>query len=102
MSQHSTGAKTMTTLRIDASAVAGQTRIVEAITRQHLPLFEKVPRERIEEIISNLVIELRGLLFSYKVTTVIADGSRKTVRAFRYRGDIKDFTTAFWARELNF
>ncbi|EMJ9261472.1 hypothetical protein RRQ98_004522 [Klebsiella pneumoniae] len=92
----------MTTLRVDASAVAGQTRIVEAITRRYLPLFEKVPRERIEEIISNLVIELRGLIFSYKVTTVTADGSRETVRALRYRGDIKDFTTAFWARELNF
>lgn len=92
----------ITTLRVDASAVAGQTRIVEAITRRYLPLFEKVPRERIEEIISNLVIELRGLLFSYKVTTVIADGSRETVRALRYRGNIKDFAATFWARELNF
>ncbi|MGS3400409.1 hypothetical protein ACB270_06685 [Citrobacter amalonaticus] len=92
----------MTALRVDASAVAGQTRIVEAITRQHLPLFGEVPRERIEEIISNLVIELRGLIFSYKVTTVIADGSRETVRTLRYRGNIKDFATAFWARELNF
>lgn len=92
----------MTALRVDASAVAGQTRIVEAITRQHLPLFGEVPRERIKEIISNLVIELRGLIFSYMVTTVIADGSRETVRALRYRGNIKDFATAFWARELNF
>lgn len=102
MTRQSAEVEIMTTLRVDASAVAGQTRVVEAITRQHLPLFEKVPRERIEEIISNLVIELRGLIFSYKVTTVIADGSRETVRALRYRGNIKDFATAFWARELNF
>lgn len=92
----------ITTLHVDASAVAGQTRVVEAVSRRYAPLVEKIPCERVEVIVGKLIVELRALIFSYNVTTVIADGTRKTVRTFRYRGDIKDFTTAFWTRELYF
>ncbi|EOS1892235.1 hypothetical protein IDT38_RS26350, partial [Escherichia coli] len=42
-----------------------------------------------------------GLIFSYKVTTIFADGSRETVRALRLKGCVKDFATTFWARKLD-
>ncbi|MFH5043488.1 hypothetical protein ABWM37_10800 [Klebsiella michiganensis] len=90
------------TLRVDASAIVGQNRIVEAVTKEYLPLLEKLSNERVENIINQLLIELRRLIFSYNVTTVIADGTRKTIRTLRYRGDVKSFTAAFWTRELYF
>lgn len=90
------------TLRVDYSALKGQTCLVKAVTERNIQLLENVPCERIENIIGKLIVELRALIFSYNVTTVAADGSRKTVRTFRYRGAIEDFATAFWARELNF
>lgn len=93
--------KMITTLHVDASAVAGQTRVVEAVSKRYAPLIEKIPRERVEVIVSNLIVELRALIFSYNVTTTAADGTSKTVRTLRYRGDIKDFTTTFLARELH-
>ncbi|RAL75284.1 hypothetical protein CSC35_3840 [Enterobacter hormaechei] len=79
-----------------------QTQVVEAVSKRYLPLIEKVPGEIVEVIIGKLIIELRALVFSYNVTTISTDSSRKTVRAFRYRGAIEEFATAFWARELNF
>ena len=90
------------TLRVDYSALKGQTCLVKAVTERNIQLLENVPCERIENIIGKLIVELRALIFSYNVTTVASDGSRKTVRTFRYRGAIEEFTAAFWARELNF
>nr|WP_176690516.1 hypothetical protein [Enterobacter kobei] len=90
------------TLHVDCSALKGQTCLVKAVNERNIQLLENVYCERIENIIGKLIIELRRLVFSYNVTTVATDGTRKTVRTFRYRGAIEEFTTAFWARELNF
>jgi len=91
----------ITTLQIDATAIAGQTRVAEAVIRRHLPLFEQIPQERVRRIIDGLFVELKGLIISYNVTTILADGASKTVRTIRYRGCIEDFTTAFCAKEFN-
>ena len=90
------------TLHVDCSALKAQTQVVEAVSKRYLPLIEKVPGEIVEVIIGKLIIELRALVFSYNVTTISTDSSRKTVRTFRYRGAIEEFATAFWARDLNF
>lgn len=90
------------TLHVDCSALKGQTCVIKAVTERNIQLLENVSCERIENIIGKLIIELRRLVFCYNVTTVSTDGSRKTVRTFRYLGAIEEFATAFWARELNF
>lgn len=94
--------KMMTTLCVDTSAVAGQTRVVKAVCEQYVPLKPMLPRGQFEAIVGSLIVELRALLFRYNVTTIAADGTSKTVVTLRYRGNIKDFTAAFWARELHY
>ncbi|ENI5053834.1 hypothetical protein ABX163_004695, partial [Escherichia coli] len=84
-------------LYIDISAMAGQVRVIRAVTKRYAPLLQKVSGECTEDIVNDFVIELRGLIFSYKVTTIFADGSRETVRALRLKGCVKDLATTFWA-----
>ncbi|ALL93180.1 hypothetical protein RPU84_005094 [Escherichia coli] len=88
-------------LYIDISAIAGQVRIIRAVTKRYAPLLQKVSGECTEDIVNDFVIKLRGLIFSYKVTTIFADGSRETVRAMRFKGCVKDFAATFWARKLD-
>lgn len=88
--------KTMT-LQVDASALVAQTKVIAEVIKRFEPLLKELP----DEIIKNFLVALKGFIFSYNVTTVGADGSRKTVRVLRYRSGIEDFTTAFWAREIN-
>ncbi len=88
-------------LYIDISAITGQVRVIRAVTKRYAPLLQKVSGECTEDTVNDFVIELRGLIFSYKVTTIFADGSRETVRALRLKGCVKDFATTFWARKLN-
>lgn len=93
--------KTAMTLCINISAIAGQMKIIKAVTKQYVPLLQEISGEVIKDIIDDLIIELRGLVFSYKVTTIFADGSCETVRAMRFKGCVKDFATTFWARKLD-
>lgn len=93
--------ETAMALYIDISAIAGQVRVIRAVTKRYASLFQKVSGECTEDIVNDFVIELRGLIFSYKVTTIFADGSRETVRALRLKGCVKDFATTFWARKLD-
>ncbi len=93
--------ETAMALYIDISAIAGQVRIIRAVTKRYAPLLQKVSGECTEDIVNDFVIKLRGLIFSYKVTTIFADGSRETVRALRFKGCVKDFATTFWARKLD-
>lgn len=88
-------------LYIDISAIAGQVRMIRAVTKRHALLLQKISGKCAEDIINDFVIELRGLIFSYKVTTIFADGSCETVRALRFKGCVKDFATTFWARKLD-
>lgn len=85
--------ETAMALYIDISAIAGQVRIIRAVTKRYAPLLQKVSGECTEDIVNDFVIKLRGLIFSYKVTTIFADGSRETVRALRFKGCVKDFAT---------
>lgn len=89
------------TLCIDISAIAGQMKIIRTVTNRNKPLLQEIPGKYIKDIINDLVIELRGLIFSYKVTTIFADGSSKTIRALRFKGCIEEFASTFWARKLN-
>ncbi|EHK5490070.1 hypothetical protein IU866_005111, partial [Escherichia coli] len=57
-------------LYIDISAIAGQVRVIRAVTKRYAPLLQKVSGECTEDIVNDFVIELRGLIFSYKVTTI--------------------------------
>ena len=92
--------ETAMALYIDISAIAGQVRIIRAVTKRYAPLLQKVSGECTEDIVNDFVIKLRGLIFSYKVTTIFADGSRETVRALRFKGCVKDFATTFWQENL--
>lgn len=93
--------ETAMALYIDISAIAGQVRVISAVTKRYAPLLQKVSGECTEDIVNDFVIKLRGLIFSYKVTTIFADGSRETVRALRLKGCVKDLATTFWARKLD-
>ena len=93
--------ETAMALYIDISAIAGQVRMIRAVTKQYAPLLQEISGEVIKDIIDDLIIELRGLVFSYKVTTIFADGSCETIRVLRLKGCVKDFATTFWARKLN-
>ncbi|EHA9133314.1 hypothetical protein E9A21_005066, partial [Escherichia coli] len=51
-------------LYIDISAIAGQVRVIRAVTKRYAPLLQKVSGECTEDIVNDFVIELRGLIFS--------------------------------------
>ncbi|EHC2277650.1 hypothetical protein JTU09_004991, partial [Escherichia coli] len=59
--------ETAMALYIDISAIAGQVRIIRAVTKRYAPLLQKVSGECTEDIVNDFVIKLRGLIFSYKV-----------------------------------
>lgn len=92
-------AKTMT-LQVDISAMAAQMQIAAEIMKEYEPLLSKLTEQRVNQIISDFVVAMNNIVIGYYVTTIFADGARKTIRAIRYRGDIKSFTAAFWAREV--
>ena len=89
------------TLEIDTSIMVAQTKIIAEVLESFEPLLAKASQEIVENIISNFVVKLKDILFGYYVATLLADGTSKTVRVIRYRGDIKSFTTAFWTREIH-
>ncbi len=70
---HGIGKEAAMALYIDISAIAGQVRVIRAVTKRYASLFQKVSGECTEDIVNDFVIELRGLIFSYKVTTIFAD-----------------------------
>lgn len=98
---HGSNEEAAMTLCIDVSAIAGQMRIIREVTKRYAPLLQKISGECAEDIVNDFVIKLRGLIFSYRVTTIFADGSCETVRALRFKGCVKGFATTFWARKLN-
>ncbi|MGT5271260.1 hypothetical protein ACRWE6_25945, partial [Escherichia coli] len=52
-------------LYIDISAIAGQVRIIRAVTKRYVPLLQKGSGDYTEDIVNDFLIELRGLIFSY-------------------------------------
>lgn len=92
--------KTMT-LELDLSAMVSQTKLIADVLQGFEPLLSGLSKQRIKDLLSKFIVELKTILVGDLVTTVIADGTGKAVRTLRYSRDVKEFTTAFWTRELN-
>lgn len=88
-------------LQVDTSALVAQTRVIAGIIKRFAPSLEELPDEITKNLVNKFLVALKGVVISYNVTTIGTDGSRKTVRVLRYRSGIEDFTTAFWASEIN-
>lgn len=88
-------------LVIDTSIIVAQTKVIADVMNGFEPLLAELPKQRVKELVSKFIIELKAIIVGDQVTTFIADGTGKAVRTLSYSGDIKAFTTAFWTRELN-
>lgn len=88
------------TLKVDVSAMVAQMKIASEVMNEFEPLLSELTEQRAKQSISDFIVALNNLVVGYYVTTFFTDGTRKTIRCLRYRGNIKNFTTAFWTKEV--